>query len=53
MERSDEARDAAPSAISPPPDFQRILVFLLGCAVQNLEFLKLWRPLLERLLRPF
>jgi uncharacterized membrane protein YoaK (UPF0700 family) len=30
MERSDEAPDAAPSAISPPPGFQRILVFLLS-----------------------
>jgi uncharacterized membrane protein YoaK (UPF0700 family) len=30
MERNDEARDAAPSAISPPPDFQRMLVFLLS-----------------------
>jgi uncharacterized membrane protein YoaK (UPF0700 family) len=30
MECNDEARDAAPSAISPPPDFQRILVFLLS-----------------------
>src|ERR1700682_3478130 len=30
MERKDEARDAAPSAIGPPPDFQRILVFLLS-----------------------
>jgi uncharacterized membrane protein YoaK (UPF0700 family) len=30
MERSDEARDAMPSATSPPPDFQRTLVFLLS-----------------------
>jgi uncharacterized membrane protein YoaK (UPF0700 family) len=30
MERSDEARDAMPGAISPSPDFQRILVFLLS-----------------------
>jgi uncharacterized membrane protein YoaK (UPF0700 family) len=30
MEGSDEARDARSRAISPPPDFQRILVFLLS-----------------------
>jgi uncharacterized membrane protein YoaK (UPF0700 family) len=30
MERNDEALDAAPSAIRSPPDFQRMLVFLLS-----------------------
>jgi uncharacterized membrane protein YoaK (UPF0700 family) len=30
MERRDEARDAMPGATSPPPGFQRILVFLLS-----------------------